>query len=150
MRLLLTILLLSFYLVGFGQSDEDSNNIIGYTCGYGLEESIPVLKIGNKVIEKDYKGISNLIFNGTGAEKFLSVVVLERLDSLNEYQIDSLERNQINLIKKSFEQVYLCWGCTESYRRGLTELFVPEYLNEACTWLDRKLKDLEIEKKDDL
>lgn len=137
--LVLYILFLLLPKSTFGQDDVNSKELVGYGCGYGGEMSIPAQRVSKQLRAKEYEQISNLLVSKNPAEQYLSVIVLERLDSLNLYELSEAEKVSVGKIKKSYDQVSFCSGCTIWITRTVSELFSSEFLDIGNSWIDREL-----------
>ncbi|WP_430468593.1 hypothetical protein [Winogradskyella ouciana] len=119
------------------QRDVNEDEIIGFACYYAGSPSKTVMKYFKKIAKKDYKWISNRLISDNNAERFMSVLSLEKLKDLNKYVLSVDESKLINKVKKSEDLVYVCGGCTYFESLSLNDLFDNEMSEYGKEYLGR-------------
>lgn len=124
------------------QRDVNQDEIIGFACNYAGSPSETVLKYFKKLIDKDYKWISNQLSSNNNAERYMSVLSLEKLTDLNKYELSEDEAKLINKVKKSEGLVYVCSGCSYFESFSLNELFNEDVSTYGKEYLERIINQI--------
>lgn len=117
----LTILIMISFS-GNGQSNVDFNEMIGFGCGFAGEQSKPVQKVSKLIDRENYNVIVQLLDSDNNAEKFLAVVVCEKLSELNKLFLTNEVKEKISIAYKSSDLVSVCSGCTYWDQLTLTKM----------------------------
>ena len=138
-----TLGILSFLLVSysqlFAQIDKEKVHWIGYACGYGMQPTEAVEKVGQIIENKDFVQLIPLLKSGNPAEQYLSAITMLYLDQKETIQLKEEELKWIDALKKSTAYIGICLGCTENNYRMTLELFEGNYYEEAVNWINRSL-----------
>lgn len=139
MKRFLIIILLFYSVTSVAQSNTE---LIGFTCFEDGSESAHVLKFTKLLRNSKWKLIGKHLFSESEADQFLTVVVLEYLDSASTYRLTENQRRRIEKIKVSPKEVWICSGCVDFKRYQLKELFLnPDYIiDRTKDWLKKYLK----------
>lgn len=126
------------------QSNVNQSDTIGFTCYDSGSPSKTVMQYLTKIAKKDYKWISNRLHSENNAERFMSVLTLEKLSNLNKDVLSEDQLKIINKIKDSSEFVHVCSGCTYFESLSLSNLFkdkMIDYWNEYLERIINQIKD---------
>lgn len=141
-RLFTWTFLMIFSIIGYAQSNVDVNEMIGFGCYEDGSQSIPVQKVSRLIDKEKYTTIVNLLDSENNAEKFLAVIVCEKLIELNKLTQTQELKEKISAIYKSKGMVSVCSGCV--YRDKLTLENILQKENNmrisANYWLKRKFQ----------
>lgn len=140
--LIVVTLLIGIPIIGNAQSNISYEEMVGFGCGFGGETSKTVKKVSKLIDRGKYDKIIKLLDSDNNAERFLAVVVCEKLSELKKLVISDELKNKISIIYKSNAFVSVCSGCT--YWDNLTLKKILETENSmrisANSWLDDKFK----------
>ena len=111
------VLITLLFIIGLvfnanAQSKIDFNQMVGFGCGFAGEPSTIVQTVSNLIDTEDYLKIVQLLDSENNAEKFLAVVVCEKLSELNKIKITNDQKEKISSIHNSDALVSVCSGCT--------------------------------------
>lgn len=135
-------LLIGFAFSGNAQSDIDYNEMVGFGCGFAGEQSKPVQKVSKLIDKEKYYSIIQLLDSDNNAERFLAVVVCEKLIELNKLTSSKDLQDKISIVHKSYDRVSVCSGCTYWDKLTLTKMLEngsPMRIH-ANYWLDHIFK----------
>ena len=139
----LTLLILLFGLLSFANSQPnvDVDEMLGFACFYGGTQSKSVKKVSILIDEKKYDSIIELLDSKNKAEQYLAVIVIEKLDELDEIQLKNKQKDKISKLYSSKKKVSVCSGCIywdkltlESILKKNNKMRIPENY-----WLDNKI-----------
>jgi hypothetical protein len=141
-----TIITLSFLIGIFinanAQSNIDVNEMVGFGCYEDGSQSKPVQKVSRLIDKEKYNSIIKLLDSENNAEKYLAVIVCEKLTELNKLTLTKELKDKITEIYKSDGIVSICSGCV--YWDKLTLKIMLDKENHmrisSNYWLDYKLK----------
>jgi len=139
-KILTIVFLIGTLSVVNAQDNVEVNEMVGFACYYEGRPSKTVEKFTNKLKRKNYKWISKQLNSENNAEKYMSVITLEKLTEFGDYKLNETELNLITKIKKSAELVSVCSGCTFFQKVELKNMFTEEMLTMAGNWLNYYLK----------
>lgn len=114
------LILISFS--GNAQSNVDFNEMIGFGCGFAGEQSKPVQKVSKLIEKENYAAIVQLFDSDNNAEKFLAVVVCEKLSELNKLILTIEVKEKISIAYNSSDLVSVCSGCSYWNQLTLTKM----------------------------
>ena len=134
--------LIGISISGNAQSNLDYNEMVGFGCGFGGEQSKSVQKVSKLIDKEKYNRIILLIDSDNNAEKFLAVVVCEKLDELNKLILSKELKEKISIVYKSYARVSVCSGCTYWDKITLKKMLeVDHHMRlSANYWLNHKFK----------
>lgn len=117
--------------------------MIGYACGKAAIRSAAVFKVSELLYEKNYSAIEKLLNSRLEAEKFLAVIVLERLEKEGKFKIEAKTGERIIVLYKSKRMVSVCSGCLYRDKIRLAEALDKEgtWWKRSQFWLDSKFED---------
>ena len=124
------------------QSTINYNNLVGFSCDFEGEASKSVQKVSKLINKKDYKTIIELLDSKINAEKFLAVVISEKLVAHHLFTLTKKDIEQISTIYESQGQLHACSGCTYWKEETLKSMLeennsLRKYANR---WAEFKLK----------
>ena len=122
------------------QDNVDKNEMVGFACYFAGTPSKTVEKYIQKLNNGNYKWISKKLNSENNAEKYMSVITLEKLSELGKYKFNKTELKLIAEIKQSEELVSICSGCTYFEKVSLKELLTEKKKLFAKNWLNRNIK----------
>ena len=136
-----TTILTFLFLIGFlsltnAQSTVDKDEMVGFACYFAGKQSKTVKKVTRKLENKNYKWIAEKLNSDNNAERYMSVITLEKLNELKKYELTEKDKKLIEKIKKSTELVSVCSGCTFFQKIELKDMFTDEMLTMANNWLN--------------
>jgi hypothetical protein len=142
-RIIITLIfLIGISVNGNSQSKINFNEMVGFGCGFAGIKSKPVQKVSKLIDKEKYDSIVQLLYSENNAEKFLAVIVCEKLIELNKLNSSKELNEKISIIYKSTDRVSVCSGCT--YWDKLTLAKVLDNNNNmrksANQWLENKFK----------
>ncbi|SMC71289.1 hypothetical protein SAMN05660703_2344 [Cellulophaga tyrosinoxydans] len=123
------------------QENVFKNEMVGFACYFAGQPSKTVEKYTKKLNSENYKWISKRLESENKAEKYMSVISLEKLTELGKYKLNQTELNLITEIKKSTELVSVCSGCTYFQKIELKNMFTDEMLTMGSYWLKNNIKE---------
>jgi len=122
------------------QDNVDKNEMVGFACYFAGTPSKTVEKYIQKLNNENYKWISKKLNSENNAEKYMSVITLEKLNKLGKYKLNKTELTLIAEIKQSEELVSICSGCTYFEKVSLKELLTKKKKLFAKNWLNKNIK----------
>ena len=141
-------LFLSICLNSYSQTDSDYKEMLGFACGGTGSSSKTVKRVFGLLDKKKYAKIKRLLNSNNNAERFLSVIICEKLNELNEIELDARNRETIDKIYMSDAKVFVCGGCTFYEKVSLKDLlkFNHEELvrEETEDWVNNCFKKLNV------
>ena len=132
--------LTGIFSVVHAQENVDKNAMVGFACYFAGQPSKTVEKYTQKLNSENYKWISKRLESENTAEKYMSVIILERLTEIGKYKLNENELTLILEIRKSNQLVSVCSGCTYFEKVTLKELLTDDKILFAKNWLDRNIK----------
>lgn len=137
------ILLFSSIFLGFSQQEPSFNKAIGTSCFFA-GSSTKVVQQFEQFLQKDnLKSIKKQLFSKEPAKQLVAVVVIEALISVDKTEISEEEKTQIQKIKQSDAEVYICSGCTLMQKVILKDFFIYPTTRtqiQADLWLEKHIK----------
>jgi mRNA-degrading endonuclease RelE of RelBE toxin-antitoxin system len=141
-KILTIVFLIGILSVLNAQDNVDKNEMVGFACYFEGSESKTVEKYAQKLKSKNYNWISKRLNSDNNAERYMSVITLEKLTELGKYKLKKAELKLIAEIKISTELVSVCSGCTYFEKVPLKEILRKEKILFAQNWLNYYLKNL--------
>lgn len=139
---LILFVIVGIFSIGHSQSSADEKDLIGFACYYDGIESKPVKKVSRLINKSKFKAIIRLLDSENNAEKYLAVIVVEKLNALGKITLTEELNIKILKIYNSEEEVFVCSGCTYFDKLTLKTLFNKE--NEmrisANYWIEYNFK----------
>lgn len=139
---LILIFTIGIFSIGNAQHNIDVKEMVGFACYEGGTQSKSVQKVSLLIDKKKYNSIIKLLDSENNAEKFLAVIVCEKLSELNKLSLTKELENKIATIYESEGITSVCSGCV--YWDKLTLKKMLEKGNNmrvsANHWLDSKFK----------
>jgi hypothetical protein len=127
MRIFVKILLVLCSCDVLAQHDWDSidwdNASVGFGCSVGGEMTIPVIKMTEFLVDRQFDEIRASLNSDLPADQYLAVVLMEKLSSKREIELTDKERERIGAIRNSEQNVPVCSGCTYWKEVSLRDLF---------------------------
>jgi hypothetical protein len=139
-KILTIVFLIGILSVLYAQDNVDKNEMVGFACYFEGSQSKTVEKYTRKLENKNYNWISKKLHSENNAEKYMSVITLEKLTELEKYEPTQTVLNLIAEIKKSTELVSVCSGCTYFQKVELKNMFTDEMITMASNWLNYNFK----------
>lgn len=112
MRIPILILTLLISINGFAQDNINPKELIGFGCYAGGTSSDVVNDVTFDIYDKKYKKIIKKLKSKNPAERFMAVIVAERLSNLNKYKLTETDKDLIKKAYESTDLVSVCSGCT--------------------------------------
>tara|TARA_R110000744_G_scaffold81116_1_gene159553 strand:+ start:2631 stop:3068 length:438 start_codon:yes stop_codon:yes gene_type:complete len=140
------ILILTFLLssIGFSQDNINPKELIGFGCYSGGTSSDVVNDITFDLHDSKYKKVLKKLKSKNPAERYLAVIVAERLTELNKYELTEIDKRLIKNAYESEDLVSVCSGCTYFDQIELKKLLSKEKENFMWTyaefWLEEYIK----------
>ena len=140
------ILILTFLLSfsGFAQDNINPKKLIGFGCYAGGTSSDIVNDVTFAIYDKNYKKVIKKLKSKNPAERFMAVIVAERLSDLDKYQLTETDKEFIKKAYESTDLVSVCSGCTYFDQIELKKLLLKDEENFMWTyakyWLEDNLK----------
>ncbi|UNZ00362.1 hypothetical protein MQE36_08480 [Zhouia spongiae] len=134
--------IISIPINGIAQSNVDVNEMVGFGCYEDGSQSKPVQKVSKLIDKEKYNSIIKLLDSENNAEKYLAVVVCEKLTELNKLTLTKELKEKISEIYKSNGIVSVCSGCVYWDKLTLKKILDKENDMRISTnyWLDYKFK----------
>jgi hypothetical protein len=123
-----------------GQDNVNVRQMVGFGCYYAGQPTKPVIKVTKMLEKEEYDKIASLIRTGNVAEKYLAIIVVERLDSLGQYKLTDADKDLISKAKTSDKLVSVCSGCTYFDKVPIKSMLADDNFFGSKYWLDRTLK----------
>ena len=139
-KIITIVFLIGIFSVTNAQENVDKNEMVGFACYFAGQPSKTVKKYTQKLNSKNYKWVSKKLHSENNAEKYMSVITLEKLTELEKYELTQTELNLIAKIKKSPDLVSVCSGCTYFQKVELKDMFTDEMMTMASNWLNYNFK----------
>jgi len=139
-KILTLVILIGILHITNAQDNVDTNEMVGFACYYEGSPSKTVEKFTRKLKIKDYKWISKQLTSTNNAEKYMSVITLEKLTEIRKYSPNETELELIAKIKKSTDLVSVCSGCIYFQKVELKNMFTDEMRTMASNWLNNNFK----------
>ena len=84
---------------------------VGFECGGAGSSTKPVQKVYGHLDKKEYINIVKLLYSKNTAEKFLAIIVCEKLAEKKKVKLNAKDLEIIKYSYSSDEFVYVCEGC---------------------------------------
>ncbi|MGJ8594110.1 MAG: hypothetical protein ACSHXF_16285 [Aquaticitalea sp.] len=128
---------------GKAQMDVDHKEMIGFGCGFAGQESESVQKVSKLIERKYYDAIVKLLDSDNNAERFLAVIVSEKLTELNKLSLKEETKEKILKLYKSNALVSVCSGCTYWDKLSLTKMLQNDHSIRVSSkyWLENILSN---------
>lgn len=143
MRLSILIFAILLSSLGFGQKKNETKELIGFGCYEGGSSSAIVNEITFDIDSGNFKKVIRKLNSKISAERFMAVIVAERLSELNKYELSDREKELIKEAYESEDLVSVCSGCSYFDSNPLKSLLLKDKGNiirtEAQYWLDEYL-----------
>jgi len=139
-KILTLVILMGILHITNAQDNVDTNEMVGFACYYEGSPSKTVEKFTRKLKIKDYKWISKQLTSTNNAEKYMSVITLEKLTEIGKYSPNETELKLMAKIKKSTDLVSVCSGCIYFQKVELKNMFTDEMRTMASNWLNNNFK----------
>jgi hypothetical protein len=142
MKVVFTVVLLAAFLSTAAQSIPKIT--LGFACYEDGSSTDQVNRVSLLVVKRDYIKIISLLNSTENADRFLSVIVLEKLKELKKIKISKADMNRMLNVRNSDSLVCVCSGCTYFEVLSLRELFLNkgELYDEATFWINDYLGQL--------
>jgi len=136
------ILIIGISIIGNAQTEFNEKEMVGFACAYGGEESKSVKKFSRLIDKSKYRTIIKLLDSNKNAEKYLAVIILEKLSELGIINLSNEQNRKILKIYDSKEMVSVCSGCSYYTTHTLEDILDKENImrQSAKFWLDYKFK----------
>ncbi|NHF61614.1 hypothetical protein FK220_019850 [Flavobacteriaceae bacterium TP-CH-4] len=144
MRIL--ILILTFFISSNGLSQDNINpkELIGFGCYAGGTSSDVVNDTTFDIHDGKYKKVIKKLKSKNPAERFMAVIVAERLSELDKYDLTETDKELIKKAYESTDLVSVCSGCTYFDQIELKKLLLKDEENFMWTyakyWLEEYLE----------
>ena len=86
--------------------------MLGFACGGAGSSTESVSRVYNYIVEKEYKKVVKLLHSKNTAEKFLAIVICEKLAEKKKIKLTEKDLLEIKNSYSSKENVFVCGGCT--------------------------------------
>ncbi len=139
-NILTIVLLIGISSFVNAQDKLGTNEMVGFSCGFAGSPTKTVEIFTTKLHSENYEWIAKQLTSENKAEKYMSVITLEKLNELGKYKLKETELKLIAEIKKSIEVISVCSGCTYFREIEMKHMFTFEMLNMASLWLDHTIK----------
>lgn len=144
MKNLFLILTFLVSFSGFAQDNINSKELIGFGCYEGGTSSDIVNDVTYAIYDKNYKKVIKKLKSKNPAERFMAVIVVERLSDLGKYELTETDKEFIKKAYESTDLVSVCSGCTYFDQIELKKLILKDEENFMWTyakyWLEDNLK----------
>ena len=134
MRIPILILTLLLSLNGFAQDNINPKELIGFGCYAGGTISDVVNDVTFDIYDKKYKKIIKKLKSNNPAERFMAVIVAERLSDLDKYELTETDKELIKKAYISTDLVSVCSGCTYFDQIELKKLLLTDEKNVMWTY----------------
>ena len=134
MRIPILILTLLLSLNGFAQDNINPKELIGFGCYAGGTSSDVVNDVTFDIYDKKYKKIIKKLKSNNPAERFMAVIVAERLSDLDKYELTETDKELIKEAYISTDLVSVCSGCTYFDQIELKKLLLTDEKNVMWTY----------------
>lgn len=124
------------------QDNVDLKDIVGFPCYFEGSQTKTVEKVRKLLKASNYEAISGLLTSKNEGEKYLAVIVLERLAGLGQYNLNDKEKDLVSKLKTSDELVSVCSGCTYFDKVPMKKLLSNDEIIGSRYWLDRVIKKI--------
>ena len=143
MKIIITLfLLIGISNSGNAQANVNVNEMVGFGCYEDGSQSKPVQKVSRLIEKEKYKSIVKLLDSENNAEKYLAVLVCEKLIELNKLTLTNELNEKIGEIYNSDGIVSVCSGCVYWDKLTLKDMLDKENNMRISSnyWLDYKFK----------
>lgn len=141
MRILILILTLLLSFNGFAQDNINPQELIGFGCYAGGTSSDVVNDVTFDIYDKKYKKVIKKLKSKNPAERFMAVIVAERLSDLDKYDLTENDKELINKAYESTDLVSVCSGCTYFDQIELKKLLTKDKENVMWTYAEYWLEE---------
>ncbi|RCW88566.1 hypothetical protein [Winogradskyella arenosi] len=135
-------LLIAISISGNAQSNVDVNEMVGFGCYEDGSQSKSVKKISRLIDKEKFNSIIKLLDSENNAEKYLAVIVCEKLAELDKLILTKELNEKITELYKSHEVVSVCSGCVYWDKLTLENILDKENHIRISSnyWLNYKFK----------
>jgi hypothetical protein len=135
-------LLIAISISGNAQSNVDVNEMVGFGCYEDGSQSKPVQKVSRLIDKEKFNSIIKLLDSENNAEKYLAVIVCEKLAELDKLILTKEMNEKIAELYNSDGIVSVCSGCVYWDKLTLKNMFEKENHMRISSnyWLDYKFK----------
>ena len=135
-------LLIAISISGNAQSNVDVNEMVGFGCYEDGSQSKPVQKVSRLIDKEKFNSIIKLLDSENNAEKYLAVIVCEKLAELDKLILTKEMNEKIAELYNSDGIVSVCSGCVYWDKFTLKNMFEKENHMRISSnyWLDYKFK----------
>ena len=133
---IISVFLISVSYVAIAQEHENQKEMVGFACYYGGTPTKTVEKMIQLIEAGKFNIISKQLTSNNSGEKFLAVIILQRLADTGKYQLSSKEEELIKNAEESEELVPVCSGCTYFDNIPINKLLTDNTIIGAKFWLD--------------
>lgn len=142
-KIIITLtLLIAISISGNAQSNVDVNEMVGFGCYEEGSQSKPVQKVSRLIDKEKFNSIIKLLDSENNAEKYLAVIVCEKLIELDKLILTQELNEKIAELYKSDGIVSVCSGCIYWDKLTLKNMLEKENHMRISSnyWLDYKFK----------
>jgi len=141
MRIGLTLILLcSLTILVNAQDNVEEKKMVGFGCYYAGQPTKLVIKVTEMLKDKKFKEVAELLSSETPAEKYLSVISLEKLVTIGKYELSETEKSLISKARSLHKLVSVCSGCTYFDKVSLKKMLADDNFIGSKFWLDEVLE----------
>ncbi|QCX38348.1 hypothetical protein FF125_07850 [Aureibaculum algae] len=123
---LLILLILGYATTLEAQNSNRINPTLGFSCSFVGKPTAVVIKISELIENSHYDSIKDLLHTGNAAEKYLAVLLCEKLMQEKKIALTISEKKTIRALYQSKETVTICSGCTYFKKTTLHALLTRE------------------------
>lgn len=132
-------------------AQNSKGGLVGFSCSITGTPSVTVRKMSKLVLESKYEIIKKLLTNGNSAERYLSVILCETLQSKRMFYISQNENEVIQRLYNSDARIQVCSGCTLFKTFSFSELLHgiagKDFRNQTRKWAQRLVEKKRLFKK---
>lgn len=121
-KLILFFLLIFISFPSFAQKRIIENEM-GFHCSVDGSPTKVVRKFSKLLFKTNHKKIIRLLNSNDNAEKFLAVIVSERLNKQQKIILTDKELKKISIIRSSNDIISVCDGCVYYTKMSLKDFF---------------------------
>lgn len=110
-KLIISIIVSLLSFLTYSQQ-KNSNTILGFACGGTGNATKAVHNVYQTMVEKKFQEVTKLLYSKSPAEKFLAVIICEKLAEKRKIELTQKDLDKIKNLYHSDELVHVCGGCT--------------------------------------
>lgn len=137
-------LIIPWIILSNVNAQDTYGGLVGFSCSITGAPSVTVRKMSKLVLESKYEVIKELLINGNSAERYLSVILCETLQSRHIVYISQNENEVIQRLYNSDVRIQVCSGCTLfktfSFSELLQGIVGKDFRNQTRKWAQRIVK----------